>query len=135
MPRSSTISVPTRSTRWSSSWRSRRNSGLKSRTRTPKRLRASRKPSTTSRRTRRPRNRGGDFEQARRRYRHRIGGGARDRNQGDLGGAARGTERCHPYHALRRFRLRDADRGGGEGIRPARVHREEGKKKNGPFHQ
>src|SRR6187455_1037467 len=61
MPRSSTISAPTPSIRWSSLWRSKRSSGSKSPTRTPKRSRASRKPSTTSRRTRRPKNRGGDL--------------------------------------------------------------------------
>src|SRR5688572_10365686 len=53
--RSWTTSVRTRSTRWSSSWRSRRSLESRFRTRTPRRSPASRKPSTTSSRTPRER--------------------------------------------------------------------------------
>src|SRR5688572_5468672 len=53
--RSWTTSVRTRSTRWSSSWRSKRSLESRFRTRTPRRSPGSRKPSTTSKRTARER--------------------------------------------------------------------------------
>ena len=45
-----------------------------------------------------------------------------------------GTERRHPHHQVRRHRVRDADRGRGQGLRPAAVHREEGRQEDGPLH-
>src|SRR5918995_1300789 len=70
MRRSSTTSALTRSTRWSSSWRSRRSSGSTFRTRTPRRSPASKKRSSTSNRTARRSSSG--F--AGTRHEHRVGG-------------------------------------------------------------
>ena len=74
------------------------------------------------------------FEQASRRDRRRPGVAARHRHRGELGGALRRAERHRSDHQVRRVAVLRADRGRGQGLRPAAVHREERRQEDGRLH-
>ena len=63
---------------------------------------------------------------SRRRHRGRPRVAPRGRHGRELAGPARREERHRPDHPLRRRRVPGADRGRGQGVRPARLRRQEG---------